>query len=54
MINIITDPRVFNNMIIILYGLSFIRFAYEFRWLEAVYMLSAMILTLTVTIMIGR
>lgn len=53
-LEIITNPKLFNYLIAILYGLSCLRFAYELRWMEAFYFLLVMALTLTINEMIGN
>lgn len=51
-LQIITNPKVFNYLIAFLYALSAIRFAFELRWLEVFYFLLVMALTLTINAMI--
>jgi hypothetical protein len=46
---ILTDPRFFNFLIMSLYALSAARWAYEKRWADMCYWLSALAITLTVT-----
>ena len=43
------DPRLFNYVIMGLYALSALRWAYEKRWADACYWLSALAITATVT-----
>ena len=42
------DPRIFNYVIMALYGLSALRWAYERRWADMCYWLSALAITATV------
>lgn len=46
---LLNDPRLFNFIIMGLYGLSAIRWAYAGRWVDCCYWLSALGITLTVT-----
>lgn len=43
------DPRFFNFVIMALYALSAFRWAYERRWADCCYWLSALAITATVT-----
>jgi hypothetical protein len=43
------DPKLFNYVIMTLYGCSAARFAYSFMWADMCYWLSALAITLTVT-----
>jgi hypothetical protein len=45
----ITDPRVFNYVIMTLYALSAARWAYLHKWADMCYWLSAIAITATVT-----
>lgn len=51
-ISIITDAKLFNYLIALLYGISCIRFLYDGRYLESFYFLLVMALTLTINLMI--
>ena len=43
------DPKIFNYVILTLYGLNALRWAYERRWADVCYWLSAAAITATVT-----
>lgn len=46
---LITDPKFFNYLIMILYLLNAGRWAYEQKWADVSYWLSALAITATVT-----
>lgn len=46
---ILSDPRIFNFVIMALYAASVVRWAYAGRWADACYWLSALAITATVT-----
>lgn len=46
---LLTDPRLFNYIIMCLYALSACRWAASARWVDMFYWLSALAITLTVT-----
>jgi hypothetical protein len=48
-VKVIRDPRLFNFVIMTLYGLSAIRWACAFKWADTCYWLSALAITATVT-----
>lgn len=43
------DPKVFNYVIMIMYILNALRWAYESKWADVCYWLSALAITATVT-----
>lgn len=43
------DPKIFNYVIMCLYGLNVIRWAVDGRWVDVCYWLSALAITATVT-----
>lgn len=43
------DPKAFNYLIMVLYGLNAIRWAVEGKWADTCYWLSALAITATVT-----
>ena len=45
----ISDPRIFNFVIMALYALNAARWAYEGKWADTCYWLSALSITATVT-----
>lgn len=45
----LADPRLFNFVIMALYALNALRWAYERKWADTCYWLSALGITLTVT-----
>jgi hypothetical protein len=45
----ISDPRVFNYIIMVLYTLSATRWAFQGKWADMCYWLSALAITATVT-----
>ena len=47
--SLFSDPRVFNFVIMALYGLSAVRWAFERRPADVCYWLSALAITATVT-----
>jgi len=47
--NILLDPKAFNYLIMILYLLNACRWAYENKWADMFYWLSALAITATVT-----
>ena len=47
--NILTDPRLFNFVIMALYAASAIRWSFSAKWADACYWLSALAITATVT-----
>jgi len=49
MINLLLDPRIFNFVIMILYGLNAIRWAFEGKIADVCYWMSALAITMTVT-----
>lgn len=49
MLRLLTDPRIFNYVIIVLYALNTLRWAVERRLADVCYWASAMAITLTVT-----
>lgn len=46
---LLADPRLFNFIIMALYGGSAIRWAFAGKWVDVCYWLSALAITLTVT-----
>lgn len=46
---LITDPRLFNYVCILMYVLNACRWAYEHKWADVCYWLSACAITATVT-----
>jgi hypothetical protein len=46
---IIKDPRVFSYLIMTLYVLNILRWAYEHKWADVWYWISALSITATVT-----
>lgn len=48
-VNILRDPRIFSYIIMALYALNVLRWAYERKWADAAYWLCALGITLTVT-----
>jgi hypothetical protein len=46
---LLSDPRVFNYLIMTLYAFSAIRWGYAGRWADMCYWLSALAITATVT-----
>ena len=49
LMNLITNPKLFNVAIITLYILSAIRFGFSSRWVDVMYSISAAVLTICVT-----
>ena len=49
MMAFLKDPRIFSYVIMTLYGLNVCRWAYEHKWPDVCYWLSAMAITATVT-----
>jgi hypothetical protein len=49
----IFDPRIFNYILIALYFLAAVRFAFDKNWIQTGYMISAMSITIFVTLMKG-
>lgn len=49
MFNVLWDPRVFNFIILTLYGLNILRWAYEGKFVAALYWTGAFIITSAVT-----
>lgn len=49
MFRLLADPRIFNYVILVLYGLNAGRWAYAHKWPDVCYWLSAMAITATVT-----
>lgn len=47
--NLITDPKAFNYLIMVLYLLNACRWAYESKWADVCYWISALAITATVT-----
>ena len=54
MIRYLLDPRLFNYVLMGLYGLAAVRWALEGRWTDTLYWVSALGLTLAVTLGLGR
>lgn len=48
-LKLFTDPKIFNYLIMSLYGISATRFAFSFMWADVCYWLSALAITATVT-----
>jgi hypothetical protein len=48
-VNLLLDPRIFNFVIMTLYGLAVIRWACEGKWADAAYWIFALGITATVT-----
>ena len=46
-----TDPKIFNYVIMVLYGLNVVRWAFACKWADVCYWLSALAITATVTFM---
>jgi len=49
MIALIFDPRIFNYVIMVLYGINAVRWFINHSWADACYWLSALAITATVT-----
>jgi hypothetical protein len=49
MMALLKDPKVFSYIIMVLYGLNAARWAYEHKWADVCYWLSAFAITATVT-----
>lgn len=49
MITLLKDPRVFSYVIMFLYACNVCRWAYDYKWADVCYWLSALAITLTVT-----
>lgn len=49
MVDLILDPRVFNYVIMVLYGVNAARWAVNHSWADTCYWLSALAITATVT-----
>ena len=47
--HMLTDPKVFNYVIMVLYGLNACRWAYEGRWADVAYWTGALWITASVT-----
>jgi hypothetical protein len=45
----LSDPRIFNYVIMLLYALNVCRWAFAGKWVDACYWLSALGITATVT-----
>jgi hypothetical protein len=45
----LADPKIFNYVIMVLYFLNALRWAYEGKWADVCYWLSALAITATVT-----
>jgi len=45
----LTDPKAFNYLIMVLYLLNACRWAYECKWADVCYWISALAITATVT-----
>lgn len=52
--SILFDPKVFNYVIIALYGIASIRWLIDKDYLQAIYFFTAMVLTITVGLMRGN
>ena len=48
-VSILKDPRVFSYVIMGLYALNILRWACERKWVDALYWVSALMITATVT-----
>lgn len=46
---VLLDPRAFNYLIMVLYALNAVRWAFEGKWADTCYWLSALAITATVT-----
>lgn len=52
--NLLTDPRAFNFLIMAIYALNIARWAYEGKPVDALYWTGALIITATVTFGYGH
>lgn len=46
---ILKDPRIFSYVIMTLYALNIMRWAWEHKWVDVLYWVSALMITATVT-----
>jgi hypothetical protein len=53
-VTLLLDPKIFNYVIMVLYALNAVRWAYEGKIADVCYWLSALAITATVTFLYGH